>query len=152
MNKQQRRILVNFAVVIAVTIAAAFGMVELKNLVNRSEAIRAMEQLGQIVGNYRQKNGSVPPESYVNELKEKLEGRVRMGELQYRARWIEFNSPPDTILAYVRKNYHSLFFRPGVIVLRFDGRIEWMDRMSFDKEFARQQKPLEPELTPATRY
>ena len=152
MNRRQLRIIRNFVIVTVATIVAAFGMVELKNSVNRSEAIRAMGQLGKVVSDYRQKNGSVPPETYVNELKENLEGQVRVGELQYRARWIEFNSPPDTILAYVRKDYHSLFFRPGVIVLRLDGRIEWMDRTSFDKEFARQQKPLETELTPPTRY
>ena len=46
MNKQQKRILANFAVVMVITVAAVIGMVELKNWVNRSEAMRAMEQFG----------------------------------------------------------------------------------------------------------
>jgi len=63
-------------------------------------------------------------------------------------RWIKFDSPPDTILAYTRVDYRSLFSRPGAIVLRFDGRIEWMDKASFDKLLAGQQTPLELEMTP----
>jgi hypothetical protein len=148
MNRPQRRILVNFAIVTVVTIVAVAGMVELKNGTNRSEAMRGIEHLGRIVGNYKQKNGSVPPESYVNGLKESLEGQARLGTLHYRARWIEFDSPPDTILAYVRKDYHSLLFRAGAIVLRFDGRVQWMDKPDFDKLLARQQSQLEVKNDP----
>ena len=143
MNKRQKWVLVNFAIVTVVTIAAAVGMVELKNGVNRSEAMRAIEQLGKITADYKKKNGSVPPESYVNGIKESLEGQARLDNLHYRARWIEFDSPPDTILAYVRKNYSSLFFRAGAIVLRFDGRVQWIDKPDFDKLLARQQSPME---------
>jgi hypothetical protein len=139
--------LVNLAVVIVVTIGAAAGMVELKNWVNRSEAMRAMEQLGRVVGDYRQKNGSVPPESYVDEVRESLEGQIRLGNLRYRARWIEFNSPPDTILAYVLKDYHSLFSHPGTIVLWLDGRVQWMDKERFETLLARQQSQMEIEMT-----
>jgi hypothetical protein len=148
MTKKQKQILTNFAVVIVVTIAAVIGMVEMKNGVNRSEAMRAMEQLGRIVGDYKQKNGSIPPESYAESIKVSLEGQVRLGFLQYRARWINFDSPPDTILAYVKKNYHSLFFRHGAIVLRLDGRVEWMDKREFEKLLESQQSALERELTP----
>jgi hypothetical protein len=143
MNKRQKWVLVNFAIVTVVTIMAAVGMVELKNRVNRSEAIRAMEHLGRIVGDYKHKNGSVPPESYVDGIKGSLEGQVRLGNLHYRARWIEFDSPPDTILAYARKDYGSLLFRAGAIVLRFDGRVQWIDKPDFDKLLARQQSPME---------
>jgi len=148
MNKKQKQILANFAVVIAVTIAAVIGMVEMKNGVNRSEATRAMEQLGRVVTDYRQKYGSIPPESYVDGVKKSLEGQVRLGNLQYRARWIKFDSPPDTVLTYVTKDYHSLFFRPGAIVLRFDGRIEWMDKKEFEKLLDNQQSATEREMTP----
>jgi hypothetical protein len=148
MNKPQKRILANFAVVLLVTATAVVGMVELKNMVNRSEAMRAMESLGRVVGDYKQKNGSVPPESYVDGITKSLEGQLRLGNLCYRAQWIAFDSPPDTILAYARKDYHSLFFRPGAVVLRFDGRIEWMDKASFDKLIAGQQTPMELEMTP----
>jgi hypothetical protein len=148
MNKLQKRILANFAVVLLVTATAVVGMVELKNMVNRSEAMRAMESLGQVVGDYKQKNGSVPPESYVDGIIKSLEGQLRLGNLCYRAQWIAFDSPPDTILAYARKDYRSLFSRPGAVVLRFDGRIEWMDKASFDKLIAGQQTPMELEMTP----
>jgi len=148
MGKQQRQILTNFAVVITITILAAVGMVEMKNRVNHLESMRAMEQLGRIVSEYKQKNGSVPPESYVDELRESLEGQVRLGHLYYRARWIEFGSPPDKILAYAIKGYHSLLTHPGAIVLRLDGRVEWMDKESFEKVLVRQQSPLEREMSP----
>ncbi len=147
MNKKQRQILTNFAVVIVITAAAVIGMVELKNHVNRSEAMRAMQQLGRIIDEYKQKNGSIPPESYVESIKTSLEGQVRLGTIEYRARWITFDSPPDTILAYVQKDYHSLFFRPGAIVLRLDGRVEWLDSGEFEKQLSSQQTMLERELT-----
>ncbi|MBE3144473.1 MAG: hypothetical protein IMZ61_11200 [Planctomycetes bacterium] len=148
MNKLQKRILVNFVVVLVVTATAVVGMVELKNLVNRSEAMRAMESLGRVVSDYKQKNGSIPPESHVDGIIKSLEGQLRLGNLCYRAQWIAFDSPPDTILAYARKKYRSLFSRSGAIVLRFDGRIEWMDNASFDKLIAGQQTPMELEMTP----
>jgi hypothetical protein len=143
MNKRQKWILIKFAVVAIVTLTAVAGMVELKNSINLAESMRAMGQLGKVIDDYRHKFGSVPPESYVAGLKEKLEGQARLGDLHYRARWIDFDSPADTILVYVRKSYHSLFFRPGAIVLRFDGQITWVDKPSFDKLLAGQQKPGE---------
>ena len=148
MNKLQKRILANFAVVTVVTATAVVGMVELKNLVNRSEAMRAMESLGRVVSDYKQKKGSIPPESHVDGIIKSLEGQLRLGNLRYRAQWIAFDSPPDTILAYARKNYRSLFSRPGAIVLRLDGRIEWMDKANFDKLIAGQQTPMELEMAP----
>jgi hypothetical protein len=148
MNKQQRWILINFTVVTVVTVVAVVGMVELKNWINRSEAMRAMEQLGRVVGDYRRKNGSVPPESYVDGIKNSLEGQARIGNLHYRARWIKVDSPPDEILAYVTREHHSLFFRPGAIVLRLDGRVQWMDKKTFEKLLASQQSQMEIEMTP----
>jgi len=147
MNKLQKRILANFTVVMVVTVAAVVGMVELKNLVNRSESMRAMESLGRVVSDYKQKNGSIPPESQVDEIIKSLEGQFRLGDIRYRAQWIAFDSPPDTILAYAIENSRSLFSHPGAIVLRFDGRIEWMDKASFDKLIAGQQTQMELEMT-----
>jgi hypothetical protein len=151
MNKKQKWVLTNFALVSLITGAAVVGMIELKNWVNRSESVRAMEQLQNAVSAYKQKNGSVPPESYIDGMIKSFEGQPRLGNLNYRARWIKFDSPPDTILAYVRKEFHSLLFHPGAIVLRFDGRIEWMDKASFDKSIVSQQTPLELEMTPTDR-
>ncbi len=148
MNKLQKRILTNFIFVTIITGAAVIGMVELKNQVNRSEAMRAMQSLGQVVSDYKQKNGSVPPESYVDGIIKTFEGQPRLGNPNYRARWIKFDSSPDTILAYARVDYRSLFSRPGTIVLRLDGRIEWIDKASFDKLIASQQTPMEREIMP----
>ncbi len=147
MNKRQKNIVTNFAIVIAVTAVAVVAMVELKNSVNRSEAMRAMEHLGQIIFKYRQDNGIVPPESYVDAIKKELQGGVRLGKLYYRARWIDLDSTPDEILAYAGKQYHSLLFRSGYVVLRFDGRIEWMDKKTFETLLTSQQSPLEIEMT-----
>ena len=148
MNRQQKRILINFSVVAIVTLAATFGMIELRNHVSYVESDRAMDQLSEMAMNYKKKNGSFPPESYILQNKDKLEGKVRMGLLVYRARWISFDSPPDTILAYVTKDYSSLFFHPGAIVVLVDGKVEWMDKETFEKQLKRQQSSLELELEP----
>lgn len=152
MNRQQKWVLTNFALVILITAAAVLGMIELKTWVNRSEATRAMEQLQKAVTEYRGKNGSVPPESYVDGIIKTFAGQPRLGNLNYRARWVTFNSPPETVLAYVNKDYRSFFYRPGVIVLRYDGHIEWMDKASFDKLLALQQTQMELEMTPQNHF
>ncbi len=146
MNKRQKQILTSFAVVIAVTAVAVTAMVELKNWINRSEAIRAMEHLSRMVLQYREKNGAVPAEIYVTAVKNDLQGAVRLGELHYRARWIDFGSTADEILAYSQKKYHSLLFRTGYVVLRLDGRVEWMSRETFEPLLASRQSPLEIEM------
>jgi len=142
-NRRQKAILIDFVVVITITAVAVLAMINLKDWVNRSEAMRAVEQLGQEVLNYRNEHGSVPPESYIDSIKESLQGRARLGKLWYRARWIDFDCPPDEILAYSEKNYHSLFLSSGFIVLRLDGKVEWMDKQKFEALLARQQSPLE---------
>jgi hypothetical protein len=146
MNKRQKVILRDFMTVIVITVIAVVAMINFKNLVNRSEAMRAMKHLGQIVLQYRQEHGSVPPESYVESIRESLPGHVRLGSLQYRARWIDFECPPDEVLAYTEKNYHSLPFGSGFIVLRRDGRVEWMDKQNFETLLAQQQSPMEIEM------
>jgi len=44
-------------------------MINLKDWVSRSEAVRSMEQLGQIVLQYRKEHGSVPSEDYIKSIK-----------------------------------------------------------------------------------
>jgi len=146
MNKRQRIILRKFMVVIAVTALAVFAMINFKDWVNRSEAIRAMENLSKKVLLYRQENGSVPPESWVDMQKENLPGYVRMGTLQYRGIWIDFESSSDDILAYTQRNYHSLFVGKGYVVLRLDGRVQWLGKEEFEKLLARQQSQDELKL------
>ena len=146
MNRQQKTILIEFAVVMVITAIAVVTMINFKDWVNRSEAMRAMEQLGQIVIQYRQEHGSVPPESYVDSIKEDLEGHVRLGKLQYRGLWIDFESTPDEILAYTEKNYRSVFVDKGYVVLRLDGRVQWLSKQECETLLARQQSQKEIQM------
>lgn len=133
----------NFVAVIVITAIVVVAMINFRGCVNRSEAMRAMEDLGRRVLEYRKTSGSVPPESYVNRIKPELEGYVRLGRLRYRALWIDSESTDDEILAYTEIKSHSLLFGDGFIVLRLDGRIEWMDKQEFEPLLARQQSPME---------
>jgi hypothetical protein len=146
MNKRQKDILINFTTVIVITAVAVVAMLNFRDWLNRAEAMRAMEHLGQIVLQYRKDYGSVPPESYVDRIKETLEGYARLGDPHYRAQWIDFESGPDEILAYTKIISRSLFFSSGFIVLRLDGRVEWMDKQTFETLLVQQQKPMEREM------
>jgi hypothetical protein len=147
-NRRQKSILINVISVIIITSIAVVAMINLKDWVNRSEAMRAMEDLGKLVLQYRNENGSVPPQSYVDNIKTNLKGHVRLGDLQYRALWIDFDSTPDDVLAYVEKKYRSLVLSSGFIVLRLDGRVEWMQKQQLDVLLARQQSRMEIEILP----
>ncbi len=147
MNRRQKVILIYFITVIVVTAIAVVAIINFKDWVNRSEAMRAMEHLSKIVLQYRQKHGLVPPEPYVDDIKESLEGYVRLGSLQYRARWLDLESTPDEILAYTKKNYRSLLVGKGYIVLRLDGNVEWMGKQEFETLLAQQQSPMERDST-----
>ena len=148
MNRRQKAILINVISVISITSIAVVAMINLKDWVNRSEAMLAMEDLGKMVLQYRQENGSVPPQSYVDNIKTNLKGHARLGDLQYRALWIDFDSTPDDVLAYVEKKYRSFVLSNGFIVLRLDGRVEWMQKQQLDILLARQQSRMEIEILP----
>jgi hypothetical protein len=146
MQKRQRQIITNFVVVIMVTLVSVVAMINFKDMVNRSEAIRAMEALGRQVVAYRQQYGAAPPESYVDRIRDSLPGNARLGDFQYRARWIGFGSPDGTILAYTRKQYRSSFLEDGAVVLRLDGTVEWMKASEFEPLLEEQQKADEREM------
>ncbi len=146
MNKRQKDILTNIIVVLVITAIAVVAMINFKDWVNRSEAMRAMEQLGREALRYRKANGSLPPESHIDRNKDKLQGSVRLGKIHYRALWIDSKSPPDTILAYTEKNYRSLLFSPGFIVVRLDGTVQWMNREEFTALLEQQQSPMEKQM------
>lgn len=143
MNRRQKILLRDFVAVVVITALAVVAMVNFRDWVNRSEARRAMEQLGIIVLRYRQNYGALPPESYVAKTMEDLKGQVRLGGLKYRALWIDSDSTPDEILAYTEKNYRSLLVDEGYVVLRLDGRVEWMGKKEFKSLLAQQQSPAE---------
>ena len=148
MNRRQKTILINVISVITITSIAVVAMINLKDWVNRSEAILAMEDLGKLVLQYRQENGSVPPQSFVDNIKTNLKGHARLGDIQYRALWIDFDSTPDDVLAYVEKKYRSFVLSNGFIVLRLDGRVEWMQKQQLDILLAWQQSRMEIETLP----
>lgn len=143
MNKKQIVILRNLVVVIVITVIAVVAIIIFKDWVNRSEAMRAMEHLGQKVLDYQNKYGSVPPESYVDSIKKDLQGYVRLGDLHYRALWIDFDATSDEILAYTKQKSRSLLFDDGFIVLTLNGDVRWMDTRKFETLLAQQQSPME---------
>ncbi len=138
----------DFAIVIVITAVAVVALINFRDWVNRSEAMRVMEHLGQRVLKYRDNpnHPSVPPESWVDRQRENLPGNVRLGKLRYRALWIDIESTPDEILAYTEKNYRSLLIGRGYVVLKLDGRVEWMGKKEFKTLLAQQQNPEEIQM------
>jgi hypothetical protein len=143
-NRRQKALLTESLLVLAATTLAVVAMMHLRDYINRSEAVRAMGQLGQRVLEHRRQYGSLPPESFVNAIKGNLEGSVRMGNVKYRALYIGPDAPADTILAYSQRRYPSSFLGSGYVVLRLDGTILWMRTDEFATLFAAQRTPMEP--------
>ena len=118
------------------------GFANIKNGINRSESIRAMNLLSKEILGYREKYGSLPNETYVDDFIDKT-GIFRIGPLQYRAMWIEYGSEPNnTILAYTQKNFRG-FVKPGYVVLWLGGKVEWIDKKHFETILAEQQNKIE---------
>ena len=143
MNKRQKHLIRSVITVLTITAAFIVLMVNIKDLLNKKEAMRAMEIVGEEVLNYRRRYASLPPESYLTNIKEDF---VRLGTLNYRAQWIGFDAEPNTILAYAAKNYHTLAADPGYVVLYLDGRVEWMDKKDFEELLKEQQTTREIEM------
>jgi hypothetical protein len=144
MNKRQKALLTESIIIIVITAAAVVAMINLKQWVSRTEAIQVMEQLGQVVLQYRKENGSLPSGDDVKGIQEKLQEEVRLDRLQYRAQWIDVDSVPDEILAYTEKRFRASLLNDGYVVLRLDGRVEWMSKEEFQKLLA-QQRRLSPQ-------
>ncbi len=143
MTKYKRSLLIQFTVVALATVAAIVGMLHLKDYVNRSEAMRAMTQLGQRILDYRQSHGSLPPQSFIDDVKDEVDGAVRIGNVRYRALWIGPDAPAETILGYSEKRHPSSFLRDGFVVLYLDGRVEWLPTAEFQALFATQRAEAE---------
>lgn len=146
MNKYQKNILIRFLVIITITVIAVVAMINFKDWANRFHAMQAMQDLGKVALEYRQKRGALPSESYIKQIKQQLRGHVRIGKLHYRALWIDSESEPNEILAYTEKNYKSLILKSGIIVLTLDGKIQWMDKEKFQTILKRQQSPAEIQM------
>jgi hypothetical protein len=146
MNRRERALLIESVIVLVVTAAAVIGMMHLKDYVNRSEAMRAMTQLGGRILEYRRQYGSLPPQSYVDSIKGSVEGAVRIGNVRYRALYIGLDAPDGTILAYSHKRHPSSFLQDGYVVLRLDGAVEWIPTKQFANLFATQRAAAEPNI------
>jgi hypothetical protein len=150
-KRRQKIILRDFVSVIVITAIVVVAIIIFKDFVNRSEAMRAMGDLGQVIKQYRDEHGSVPPQTWVDSLRENLSGNIRLGNLQYRAQWLTFESTPDEFLAYTEANY-NLPVGKGYIVLRLgavlrdDGRPECIERKKFKTLLAQQQSPEEIQM------
>jgi hypothetical protein len=135
--------------VIVITAIAVVAMIHFKDVINRSEAMRAVGRLRQRIKQYRDEHGSVPPESWISMQRENLLGSARLGDLKYRGLWIDPDSTPDEILLFVERDYYSLFVGKGYVVLRLgavlvdDGRVEWIGRKEFKRLLSQQQSPEE---------
>lgn len=139
MTPYKRSLLIQFTVVALATVAAIVAMLHLKDYVNRSEAMRAMTQLGRRVLDYRSEHGSLPPASFIDDVRDQLDGAVRIGNVQYRALSIGPDAAGDTILAYSEKRHPSSFLDDGFVVLYLDGSVEWSPAPRFQALLALQQ-------------
>jgi len=144
MKPKQKSIVINLVFIVVVTALFVAAMYVVKDFVNKSEAIRAMKLVSADIQKYRSRYGSLPSESYVIRQMEELR-IVRLGNLQYRAQWISFDSGPDTILAYAARDF-QLLVKSGYVVLRLDGRVEWIPKRRFEDLLSTQQSQSEIEL------
>lgn len=132
MNKRKKTLLIEAAVVLGVTLLAVVGLVNLKDWINRREALLAMQQLGEKILEHRQTKGSLPPEDTVRVLLNTVSGRVRLGRLTYRGPWITPDSNDTEVLAYTQQTYHSFIVPNGFTVLYLDGKVEWLNTEELD--------------------
>jgi len=142
-NRRQKALLTQSILVLTATLAAVIGMINVKDYINRSEALRAMGQLGRRLSDYRQQHGFLPPESFIDGVRDDLDGGVRMGKVKYQALHIGPDASPETILAYSEKRYPSSFLEDGYVVLHLDGTVEWIPTVQFEDLLGRQQTSAE---------
>ncbi|MCH7917085.1 MAG: hypothetical protein IIC50_03765 [Planctomycetes bacterium] len=134
MNRRQKALLRETVVVLSVTVAVLIGMLNLKDWINRREAMRAMHQLAESIQDYRTTYQSVPARDFVDAQIPTLSGHVRLGKLTYRAAEITLDSADDEILAYTEQHYRSLFVNSGYIVMHLDGTVLWREQGEFQAE------------------
>lgn len=160
MNTRQKAILIDIVIVLLVTIVAVVTILNLRDYFNRRAAKIAMMVLGNRIKNYRAEQGLVPSEAWVENQKETLPRRNRLGELHYRGRWIDFESDPNEILCFSEKKSRSIIFNDGFLVLKLKEvlpssptstknktvTVEWMETQEFKALLSQQQSPLEAEM------
>lgn len=139
MNKLQKAVVTKLISVLVFTVISVVVFVYLRGVVNRSEAKRAMEHLRQVVTDYKERHGFLPPESFVTRAKEDFGWNMRLDDLQYRGLWIDSESQPHEILAYTENERNSYLSGSKHLILRLDGTIDWIEKKRFHELLAQQQ-------------
>lgn len=116
MNKRQRLLLIKLCTVMGLTIALIVGLSQYRSVINKSEAIKSMNILSMEIAKYHLSHEELPPKDYIEEVISKY-GLSRIGSVECRSRWIEPGSGPETILLFSKKNYKTLFVKPGYVYL-----------------------------------
>jgi hypothetical protein len=143
LNKRQLSVVRHFLIVIVVTLLFVFGLINLRDGLNRSEMQREMEVLGASIKDYRQKNGSLPSESWI---RSQVQSFARLGNVEYRAKSVLYDSPPETIIANCMQNSYSMLIKKAYIVLRLDGSVEWLAPDVYAKTVKEQENAAQNEL------
>jgi hypothetical protein len=143
MNKRQTLIIRHILTVLIVTLLFIFGLINLRDTINRSECMREMSELGKFIQAYRTQNGSLPPESW---LKPRLGEFIRLGDIQYRARYVLYDSPGDTILAHAKQYSSAMLVKSGYVILQLDGQVKWMPPDEFRQLIEQQENKRNLEL------
>jgi hypothetical protein len=133
-NRRQKALLKETVIVLLVTLVVLIGMLNLKDWINRREAMRAMTRLGVIIQGYRNTYQSVPRRDFIDAQIPGISGHMRLGKLTYRAALITLDSAADDVLAYTEQRYRSLLVNSGYIVMQLDGTVFWREQDEFQTE------------------
>lgn len=143
MNKKQRNIIFRLIMVLAITGLMVLAISNFKEIVNRSEATIAVEQLSGLVFKYKNHYGSFPPASYLESLTGQVQGSARLGTVVYRADCIRYSSGAKAILMFVKKEYEGFLQPSGYIAARLDGSVDWLSVEKFEQEMALKDRQCE---------
>jgi hypothetical protein len=143
MNKYQQKIVKNIVSVFTVTILFVVIMINVRACLNRNETRLAMTQLGKIILEYKKQNGSLPSQATIESIASHVPGWARISNIEYRAPWINLDSPPGTILAYNDYVFKWLFVKKELVVLMLDGRVLVVDHRIFQQMLKAQQSAAE---------
>jgi len=147
MNKKQKNFVIRLAIVAIVTTLMVLAISNFKEVINRSEATMATEQLGGLVKKKKNHYGSFPPASYLENLTAQVQGSARLGTVVYRADCITCSSGAKAVLMFVKKEYSGLLQNDGFIVVRLDGSIEWLNPDKFEIEMSLENRSCEITLS-----
>jgi len=146
MNNRQKHLIINLISIVTITTVFVIIMMNVKDMLNKSESMTAMNQIGREIIKHRKLNNSLPPEHVIQQNRPNIAGSARLGTLHYRAMWIGYDADDNTILAYTKKNYRSFFLKSGYVVLKLDGSVEWINEREFEELFKDQKSPTEPDM------